>query len=1273
MNLTESLDQVFLSHNSADKPFVEAIAVSLERAQLRPWLDKWHLTPGEAWQPAIERALRDCRCCVVFVGPSGLGAWQHEEMRTAINRRVTTTRAGEPFRVIPVLLPGAVRGYRSDLPEFLTAATWVEFRSNDDAAALRTLERAIRGLPPRAERPRANVECPYRGLEAFDLPDADLFFGREAVTDWLLSMLRGTQSTSGPRRFVALVGASGSGKSSVARAGVLAALKRGAIDGSQDWPVTICRPGARPLENLAGALQATAGISLGQGLDSDLLRALIEALYAHADTLHLTAHSSRFHSAPTGRHVILVDQFEEVFTECQDERQRKAFIDNLLYAGRVPGGRKIVLVTMRADFYEACAAHDELRSAISEHQFLLGPLNADELRNAIEQPMLLSQGTVEPGLTELLLADMAGQDQALPLLQHALHQLWQAATDARLSVDAYRDLGGLQGALKKHADSVYQQLTADEQSICRDVMVALVNLTDPSRETRRRVALDDLAAHSTRSGDVKRVTRHLASARLVSITTATSTSDVSSTPTVEVIHEALIRGWPMLGNWLDDDRQELRARQQFHDRVKEWRTQNQYEDLLYSGGLLRHAVSWASEHPGQLTADESDFLNASVGQLVDQLRTIKLERVPEFLNELRPFLERARPSLASLVAESPSDSPERLVASLALLPVDEGQLAFLRDRLLDGDLVELPLVRDALLSRRATLVPWLWSVLDDQAAIDSRRRFRAAIALATFDPVDSDKAAARWTQSAEFVARQLVEAVAYNPAQFGVLVDALRPAGRVLLAPLSEVLRHDGDGQRRAWATNLLASFAADQPETLADLACDADPHQYGVLFTRLQPYADRAIATARSELQRQPADDAPQEAKDLLAKRQANAAVTLLRLNEPTDVWPLWHHSTDPRRRSYLVHRVGLLGVDPRTLAARLEEEDDVSAQRALILALGEMIPAGSAPHAELVRDLSNRLERLYREHSDPGLHGAAEWTLRRWKQNDRLDRADRELISARPDSNRRWYLNSQGQTLILIPGPVEFLMGSPTEEDGRVGGPNDKTEEQHSKRIGRSFAVAACPVTVEQFLRFRSNHSYQQSYSPSPDYPINRVTWYEATAYCNWLSEQDGLPRDQWCYDPQQEFAEGMRVPEDFLERTGYRLPTESEWEYACRADAVTSRYYGESEELLGRYAWYTKMSGDKAMLPVGSLKPSDLGLFDMLGNAYEWCHDPAFSCKTEGNPTEDDPNIAALDDRTSRVLRGGSFNAAGSGIRSAHRLTWQPGYRSNVFGFRVARTYR
>jgi hypothetical protein len=279
---------VFLSHSSDDKPAVEELARRLAKEGIHAWLDKWHLIPGVPWQPAIEKALGDSETCAVFVGPSGFGPWQNEEMRAAIDRRVGDS--GKHFRVIPVLLPGAERAERSSLPTFLVATTWVEFRDSlDDQYAFHLLICGIRGIEPGTGPDQAIYEgqCPYRGLRVFDVDDTAFFFGREALVQWLLNELR--PATDGRRinRFVAIVGSSGSGKSSVARAGLVAALKRDAIPNSARWPVAICRPGPDPIESLAVAL--SRALNIGRASE---LADLIADLKKNAKTLHLIARHS---------------------------------------------------------------------------------------------------------------------------------------------------------------------------------------------------------------------------------------------------------------------------------------------------------------------------------------------------------------------------------------------------------------------------------------------------------------------------------------------------------------------------------------------------------------------------------------------------------------------------------------------------------------------------------------------------------------------------------------------------------------------------------------------------------------------------------------------------------------------------------------------------------------------------------------------------------------------------------------------------------------------
>ncbi|HEV3344184.1 MAG TPA: TIR domain-containing protein [Pirellulales bacterium] len=602
---------VFLSHNGSDKPAVEELAQRLRTVGLEPWLDKWNLVPGDPWQPVIEEALRDSATCAVFVGPSGLGAWQHEETRAAINRRVSLAQKGDRFRVLPVLLPGAVRGDRSKLPEFLTATTWVEFHKTLDEDAFRILERAIRGLPPGPDQPATITECPYRGLEFFDVQHAPLYFGRAAITDWLLSALRGTLSAQGPTRFLAIIGASGSGKSSLARAGLLAALKNGGIDGSADWLTTICRPGPGPLESLAKSLSETDGVKLGQGLTANLIQDLKKALLDRPNALHQTALGSLGDAQPERRLAVLVDQFEELFAVCRDDAERQAFIGNLLYAARVAQGQTVILLTMRADFYGKCASHPELAAAISEHQFLVGPLSAHELREAIERPAQLAGCEIEPGLVELLVDDVLHQPGALPLLQYGLLRMWKRPEriGRRITTDDYRAVGQLNGIIEKRVEVVFHRFTEPQQELCRRLFLRLTEPGEGTEDTKRRVPWRELTSTRSDADDVSDVVKTLADERLLTTTGGTA---LTTDSTVEVAHESLIRNWTRLRDWIETDRAGLRLHRRLTEAAEEWVKKNRDPGLLDHGTRLTLTSEWATKHEAELSDPEREFLAASL-------------------------------------------------------------------------------------------------------------------------------------------------------------------------------------------------------------------------------------------------------------------------------------------------------------------------------------------------------------------------------------------------------------------------------------------------------------------------------------------------------------------------------------------------------------------------------------------------------------------------------------------------------------------------------------
>jgi formylglycine-generating enzyme required for sulfatase activity len=1133
------------------------------------------------------------------------------------------------------------------------------------------------------------------------------------LTARLIDKLRSNSQNKSPSRFLAIVGASGSGKSSLTRAGLVAALKKGAVEGSDQWPVVICRPGSDPIANLAIELARKAGLELDK--QTAFMDRCKDRMPQDRAALHESVQLILPPNDPDRRLVILVDQFEELFTICRDEKLRTAFVENLVHASQVPQGHTLVLLAMRADFYGKCATYSNLANALSERQQLIGPMTREELQQAIEKPAQKVGCELEPGLVDLLLNDVVNDPGSLPFLQFALKELWNRRTGGRkLTTEAYRGIGGVTGALQRKADEVYSHLSEPQQRICRRIFLRLTQPGEGTEDTKRRVSISELKPEAGSVAAVEAVLLDLSEADTRLVTGKAEGGEEF----FEVAHESLIRGWSKLRSWIEADRAALLTQRRLTEAANQWNENGRDTSYLYQGARLAAAEEWAAAHVEDVTTLESEFIRAAsrrqarwkrvkffgsflvlvlfvvmplgwlafraltieqrnttlAAALVRQLREADISQVPEFVQQLNAYRPWANPLLRQEDAKAASGSSQKLNLDLALLPVDGTKLDELRDQLplLASQLVvstgKFSVVRDALLPYRARIVEPFWNV-----ALDSKRypqqRFQAGCALATYAPNDP-----RWSQINTFMAGHLVTLEASALVAWR---EALRPAKAQLIEPLASIYRNtEQEKQPRIYATETLAEYAADRPDELFKLLADAELFQFAKMFDKLAAHKDKAVALAQDEL----AKRSPE--KELLVKRQANAAVALLRLGTPERVWPILKQSPDPRARSYIINWLSPLGGDPQMIVQRFDAELDVTIRRALVLTLGEFTEAQLPPGGR--QPLIEKLLVVFETEPDAGLHGAAEWLLRKWGQGKRLEavleklKSDEKQSQAQKSTDKRqWYVNTQQQAFVIVDatGPHgEFLMGSPLFEPGRYS-----DESLHRSRIGRRFAIAAHEVTKQEFDQFQRGRSDVAKMDTgdrvkTDDSPQVAMTWYEAAHYCNWLSEQEGIAKEQWCYEPnkQGEFAAGMRAKDKFWELTGYRLPTEAEWEYACRAGSITSRYYGLTEPLLGQYAWYQANSQNRAW-QVGGLKPNDLGLFDMLGNALEWCFDAYGPYPTTGNNVvEDMPTTQAVQDSDRRVLRGGAFYNRLLDVRSAYRNVNAPALRSNGLGFRPARTY-
>jgi formylglycine-generating enzyme required for sulfatase activity len=1158
------------------------------------------------------------------------------------------------------------------------------------ATGLATPSVTLASHPPSASTPPSRSSTPERtptsdhqpikivpkGLRSFDEHDADFFLellpgprDRDGLPDSLRFWKTRIEEKDAYNTFsVGLIyGPSGCGKSSLVKAGLLPRLSDNVI---------------------AVYVEATAGET-----ETRLLNSLRKRCVALPDNLTLKATLAvlrRGQGIPMGKKVLIVlDQFEQ-WLHAKKQEENTELVQALR---QCDGGRVKCIVMVRDDFWMAATRfmrdlevrlveaansaavdlfpirHAEKVLAAFGRAFGVLPENPSETRK--EQKQFLEQAV--SGLAQ------EGKVICVRLALFAEMMKGKAWTSASLKA-----AGGTEGVGVTFLEETFSANTAPpehryhQKAARADLKILLPETgSDIKGHMRSYAELLEASGYGNRPKDFDDLIRILDNEiRLITPTDpegkdANSDSVLQTRPGqkyYQLTHDYLVHS---IREWLTRKQKETRrgrAELLLADRATVWnaRPENRQLPSLLQWLQIRRLTAKKSWTPPQRKMmGKAARYHALRGLLIAMLLAVttgiglilivhvderlKLERaaylvngifnadtsqVPALVAQLGAYRKWTDPSLREEFDKAAANSRQKLHASLALLPVDSGQVEYLCGRLLQAQPQEVIVIREALSDYKANLTERFWTLLENREN-DQDQRFRAACTLAAFAPDDP-----RWEQVGGDVAATLVVQKPFVIAQWA---DALKGVGKWLMPTLAEFLM---DEKRSVAERGLIATVYGTYTRDL--------PDAYTRLEKQLSEYTRLEKLTPR----------ASQEAKMSLVKRHANLGVALLVMGRTEKVWPLFEHSDDPTLRSYLIDWVGPCGVDPKVLTSQLEEEKEVSVRRAILLSLGEYGLDRLSLDQRL--KLVPKLLSLYRDDVDPGMHGAAEWLLRQWHRDEELKKIDKELATGKVQGQRQWYVNRQGQTMVMLTNLGEFSMGEGAKRQRQM--------------IGRGFAIASKEVTLEQFLRFRKDHRHDKLAAPTDDCPVNSVSWYDAAAYCNWLSEQEGIARDQWCYEPNKdgEYADGMKLAPNYWQRTGYRLPTAAEWEYACRAGAKTVYSFGDADDLLGKYAWYVDNFGrliDPHSHPVGVVRPNDNGLFDMHGNVGEWTQNEhkERSKSDEGKATKEIQDTRDIKPETNRAFRGGSFQHSASGLCWGNLSLTVPSSRFKFVGLRPARTSR
>jgi hypothetical protein len=598
---------IFISYNRQNSAFVSSVTEKIKGEIIilkELFFDQDNLEGGQVWTEAIQQALSNSDACIVFIGEQGIGNWQNKEVLTAVNKYVDSKGT---FKLIPVIIPHRDRAQvQKNIPWFLSDIQWIEFFNENDPDAFQKLMVRLNEGEVLLKIDPGSI--PYKGLDFFEVEDAPFFFGRTFDVNWIFYK-KLTLDLKTSSRFLAIIGDSGSGKSSFARAGILATLKADRFSGSKDWKLVTCSPEDSPLLKLSSAFQSAGIIPDAKKLEDD----------AKTDSASLRRALETY----AKKVVLLIDQFEEVVTQCKDNGQREAFLKNIVEA--LKSQHLVCIVTMRSDFYAAFAPFREFAELLETNNYTITNLDfntageewAPYLRDIIEKPARLLGVHFDPLLTKQVIEDCKSINGVLPALQLALVELWKKGKDKQkiesVDYDSLAHGKGIAGIIEAHANNVWKSLTKDETdknltNIIKALFIRLVEITGNKEDVRKTVNKSDLVNDLGAQFDPNDVEKilNILSGPDVRLLRVKQNKLFGNSLWVEVIHEALIRQWEKLRGWLNERREAIT----FKDKLEEYIDD---DNKLLTGKRLNAAEQWRSTNKDLATAKINNFITLSRG------------------------------------------------------------------------------------------------------------------------------------------------------------------------------------------------------------------------------------------------------------------------------------------------------------------------------------------------------------------------------------------------------------------------------------------------------------------------------------------------------------------------------------------------------------------------------------------------------------------------------------------------------------------------------------